>query len=151
MLALGESLGSGVTGNVLVTSINAGDTFWTFSRANAPAPQPTVVDPATRVQVTVSTSCRQAVFTATLPAPGANEVYSQARVGFRFVSAGSTILRSTVGVDETQTRTVTFTRSTTNVPRVKTFRTANGQAATGYPNVPVEDKGVNRNCNVVGG
>jgi hypothetical protein len=153
VVGLGESLGSGIKGNVLVTSINAGDTYWTFSRQNAPAPEPVTVDPTSRVVTTIDTSCRQAVFNVSLPAPGPNENYGPYdRVGFRFVSAGATILRSTVGTgDGTISRTVTFTRSNTNVPRVKIFVTSPGQAPTGYPNVLKVDLGVNRRCDMVGG
>lgn len=150
---LGESLGSGVKGNVLVSSINYGDTYYTFSRQNAPAPEPVTVDPTSRVVTTIDTSCRQAVFNVALPAPGANESYGpNDRVGFRFVSAGVTIQRSTVGTaDGTISQTVTFTRSNSNVPRVKIFVTSPGQTPTGYPNVLKVDVGVDRRCDVVGG
>lgn len=151
VVGLGESLGSGVKGNVLVLNISAGDTTWTFSKANAPAPEPVMVDPATRVQLTIDVSCRQAVFNAILPAPGPNEEYTQDSVGFKFVSAGNLVYKSTVEVGETSnSRTVTYTFSNTNVPRVKAYRTADGAAASTAPKVLVVDKGVNRRCDTVG-
>jgi hypothetical protein len=145
---LGESLGSGVKGNVLVSSINYGEAFYTFSRQNAPAPEPTTVDPTTRVQASIDTStCRTANFAITLPSVGANEVYGPYQsVGFRFMSAGQQILRDTVDPGESLTRTVTFTPHNTNVPRVKIFVTAPGQAPTAYPSVLKVDLGVNRAC-----
>jgi hypothetical protein len=150
--SLGESLGSGVKGNVLVSSISYGDIYaYSFSRQNAPVvtPEPVAVDPTTRVVTTIAVSCRTAVFTVTLPEPGENEFYApQTAVGFRMLSAGQTVLRDVAEPGETITRTVTFTRSTTNVPRVKLFTTAPGQAPTAYPNTLEVDQGVNRNCNI---
>lgn len=147
--ALGESLGSGVKGNVLVSSISYGSTFFTFSRQNAPEPEPVAVDPTTRIVTTIDVSCRTAVFTVTLPEPGENEYYApQTAVGFRMMSAGQLVLRDVADPGESFTRTVTFTRSSTNVPRVKLFTTAPGQAPTAYPNVLEVDQGVNRNCSL---
>jgi hypothetical protein len=145
---LGESLGSGVKGNVLVSSINYGDAYYTFSRQNAPAPEPTTVDPTSRVLASIDTStCRTANFAITLPSPAANEVYGPYQsVGFRFMSAGQQVLRDTLDPGETLTRTVTFTPHNTNIPRVKIFVTAPGQAPTAYPSALKVDLGVNRRC-----
>lgn len=147
IVALGESLGSGVKGNVLVTSINYGDTYWTFSRQNAPVvpEEPVEVDPKTRVVADITGSCRQAVVTITLPEAGPDEVYTASSVGYRHAAGGALVQKGTLVPGGSYTSTLTYSKTSGSIV-VKAFTGVSQSTATTL----LAQLAVNRNCNTVG-
>lgn len=144
--ALGESLGSGVKGNVLVSTISHGDVTYEFSRKDAPVvePEPTIVNPYDRIVTTLTASCRQVRVQVSLPAPGPNEEYSASSIRLRIGNQGTTQALATA-------QNVNVGGS---VDRTFTYNKGSGSAAlrllVNRPEVLENQIAVNKNCNTVG-
>ena len=140
--AIGWSLGSGVSANGYISSIEYADTVIDFSVTDEP-PVETPVAP--HVSDNSTTACRQLNLNVLLPEPASGTFYSPATINYRIMVGGHLEKKGTFAAGDEYASTLTFSKSHGTV----SYKVLEGQ--TTYPKIPVSSGTVNRNCYVVGG